>query len=64
VLQAAYRRELRQDRNDGEEHEMEGGSKYYPIIGDRFVLKYTEMQTINITTWDIDEEPVPSNGKA
>jgi hypothetical protein len=63
VLQAAYRRELRQDRNNDEKHENEGGPNYYPIIGDRFILKYTEMQTINITTWDIDEEPVPSNGK-
>jgi hypothetical protein len=48
VLCEAIRRRLEDDRPSSEAHDYADGDRYYPIVGDQFIIKYSEMQTINI----------------
>jgi len=56
VLRDAMRRLLTEDRPSGTEHAIDGDERFYSIVGDRFVLKYSEMQTINIQGISFSEE--------
>lgn len=48
VLCDAKRRSLKNDREPIDPHKVEGDDRYYAIVGDLLILKYSEMQTMNI----------------
>ena len=61
MLILAHRRLLSQDRERGElpaptDHGYRGDSRYYDIEGDYFVLKYADMNTINIQYFALPSE--------
>jgi len=61
VLQEAHRRKLSDDRPPGQvrdplDHGTREGSRYYRIEGDFFILKYADMQTVNLEYFTLDED--------
>ncbi len=56
VLTSVERRPIQQDRTDADPHE----ERFYPIDGDRFVIRYAQMITLNVSygDWITEEEAV------
>lgn len=46
-LELAHRRKLSDDRKEGG-HDPEDRSRYYDIVGDRFILRMSEVKTLNV----------------
>jgi hypothetical protein len=64
VLWNAMRRPLSEDRPSGVEHMAGGDERFYSVVGDRFVLKYSEMQTINIEGVSLEGVSLPEEPQA
>jgi hypothetical protein len=47
-LKNAYRRLLKDDRPENQPHQPQADQRYYPIVGERLILRMSEMRTINI----------------
>jgi len=57
VLRETYRRELSDDASIEEQvmpTDMESSSRYYPIKGDLFVLRYSEVRTVNVEYFQLE----------
>ncbi len=54
VLTSAMRREIENDKNFDEEPESSLTKRFYPIDGDYFVLKYSEIKNLNVQFLKID----------
>ncbi len=53
VLTNAMRREIKKDKNPNEQ-EIDLSKRFYPIDGDYFVLKYSEVKNLNVQFLKID----------
>lgn len=53
VLTNAMRREIKNDKNPYE-HDIHSSKRFYPIDGDYFVLKYSEVKNLNVQFLKID----------
>jgi len=58
VLKSVYRRRLTEDRITTQTPNTVQDERFYEVVGDYFVLKYSEMQTINIQYFKITLEPL------
>jgi hypothetical protein len=56
ILSSAMRRKLAADRNPGEDEGQRPLERFYPIDGDRLILRSNEWTTLNVKFLDIDEE--------
>lgn len=61
LLKLAHRRELSDDRKSDQEYNREEiDGRYYNIEGDYFILRYSEMSTINLDYFFVMEEEAQS----
>lgn len=60
LLTLAHRRPLPKDRKPDQEFDPEEiDDRYYSIEGDYFILRYSEMSTINLDYFFVEEEDLP-----
>jgi len=60
VLFNVKRRRLENDRAEGQEYSLAGDERFYAIMSDLFVIKYSEMQTINVEGISFEVEATES----
>lgn len=59
VLTGAMRREIGKDKSD---NQGDNSKRFYPIDGDYFVLRYSEVKNLNVQFFTLDEVLVATNG--